>query len=140
MLKLKIISVGKTKEEWLDSAIQEYVKRLKPTLTCEFVWTKNSEQLLQLAEKEPLCVSLDPNGALMNSEQFAHFVQNQFEKGGSRLTLIIGGAEGLPTKLKQSTSLISLSPLTLTHQLTRLVLMEQIYRAFEIIKGTKYHK
>lgn len=140
MLKLKIISVGKTKEEWLDMAIQEYVKRLKPSLTCEFVWTKNSEQLLQLAEKEQLCISLDPNGDLMNSENFAHFIQSQFEKGGSRLTLIIGGAEGLPAKLKETTHLISLSPLTFTHQVTRLVLLEQIYRAFEIIKGTKYHK
>lgn len=140
MLKLKIISVGKTKEEWLEAAIQEYLKRLKPVLTCEFVWTKNSEQLLQLTEKEEHCICLDPNGSLMNSEQFADFINKQFIKSGSRLTLVIGGAEGLPQKLKDTTTLISLSPLTFTHQVTRLVLLEQIYRAFEIIKGSKYHK
>lgn len=139
MLKIKILSVGKTKEVWLESAVEEYLKRLKAVATIEFVWTKNDEQLLQLVEKEPLVICLDPNGSLMTSPQFAEFLFDQLQKGGSRLALVIGGAEGLPPPLKKH-SLISLSPLTLTHQVTRLVLLEQIYRAFEIAKGSKYHK
>lgn len=139
MQKIKIFSVGKTKEAWLEEAVEEYVKRLKAVAVIEFIWTKNDEQLLQLVEKEPLVICLDPNGGLMTSEQFAEFLFDQLQKGGSRLALVIGGAEGLPPPLKKRV-LISLSPLTLTHQVTRLVLLEQIYRSFEIAKGSKYHK
>lgn len=139
MLKLKLISVGKTKEEWLDSAIDEYVKRLKPILSVEFLWVKNDEQLISAVEKETGVICLDAAGQTMTSEQFSVFINKKFEDNGSRLTLIIGGAAGLPPKLKQY-PLISLSLMTMTHQIVRLVLMEQLYRAFEIAKGTQYHK
>lgn len=139
MLKLKLISVGKTKEEWLDAAIDEYVKRLKPVMAIEFLWVKNDEQLVAAVEKESGVVCLDAAGKQMTSEQFAVFVNKSFEGNGSRLTLVIGGAEGLPPKLKEY-PLISLSLMTMTHQIVRLVLMEQLYRAFEILKGSKYHK
>lgn len=139
MLKLKLISVGKTKEEWLDAAIDEYVKRLKPILSIEFLWVKNDEQLIAAVEKETGVICLDAAGQTMTSELFSAFITKKFEDNGSRLTLVIGGAEGLPLKLKQY-PLISLSLMTMTHQIVRLVLMEQLYRAFEIAKGTKYHK
>lgn len=140
MLRIKILSVGKTKEAWLEQALQEYLKRLQGRASFEFIWAKDDKQLLDLASRESLLVCLDVEGVMMNSEQFATFLHDKLQQGGSRLTLVIGGAEGLPPQLKQSTTLISLSPLTLTHQLTRLVLLEQIYRAFEIAKGSKYHK
>jgi 23S rRNA (pseudouridine1915-N3)-methyltransferase len=139
MLKLKLISVGKTKEEWLDAAIDEYTKRLKPVMAIEFLWVKNDEQLIAAVEKESGVVCLDAAGKQMTSEQFASFISKSFEDNGSRLTLVIGGAEGLPPKLKNY-PLISLSLMTMTHQIVRLVLMEQMYRAFEILKGSKYHK
>lgn len=139
MLKLKLISVGKTKEEWLDAAIDEYTKRLKPVMAIEFLWVKNDEQLIAAVEKESGVVCLDAAGKQMTSEQFASFIGKSFEDNGSRLTLVIGGAEGLPPKLKNY-PLISLSLMTMTHQIVRLVLMEQMYRAFEILKGSKYHK
>lgn len=140
MLKLKIFSVGKTKEPWLEQALEEYLKRLKPVLTIDFVWAKNDDQLLSLVEKEPLVLCLDAEGSLMDSPQFASYLLSKFEEGGSRLAIVIGGAEGLPEKLKRNRSLISLSRLTFTHQIVRLVLLEQIYRAFEIAKGSQYHK
>jgi 23S rRNA (pseudouridine1915-N3)-methyltransferase len=140
MLKIKILSVGKTKETWLEEALNEYIKRLKPIASFEFVWAKNDAQLQELAERESLIVCLDPNGSLMDSGQFSVFLHEKLQEGGSRLAFIIGGPEGLPKSLKQKSQLISLSPLTLTHQLTRLILLEQIYRAFEIARGSKYHK
>ncbi|QLH35600.1 MAG: 23S rRNA (pseudouridine(1915)-N(3))-methyltransferase RlmH [Parachlamydiaceae bacterium] len=140
MLKLKIISIGKTKEDWLNAAIEEYVKRLSPVLKFEFVWAKNNDQLRDLLNKETSVICLDAKGKLYNSEQFAEFIQTQFVENKSRLTLAIGGAEGLPDEIKGCYRLISLSPLTMTHQIVRLVLIEQIYRAFEIAKGTQYHK
>jgi 23S rRNA (pseudouridine1915-N3)-methyltransferase len=139
MLKIKLFSVGKTKEQWLEDAIDEYLRRLKPTASIEFFWAKNDEQLLQLVEKEPLFICLDPNGKMMTSEQFSSFLISKLEEGGSRLSFVIGGPDGLPPILKKA-FLFSLSPLTLTHQLTRLILLEQIYRAFEIAKGSPYHK
>ncbi len=140
MLKLKIISIGKTKEEWLDKALEEYIKRLKSTVSIEFCLVKTDEQLLTMAEKEQTFICLDPKGIKLTSEQFATYLQNKFVEGGARLAIVIGGSEGLPSKLRQHQNLISFSDLTITHQLIRLLLLEQIYRAFEILKGTKYHK
>ncbi len=140
MLKLKVLSVGKTKEEWLDLAIKEYTKRLSPVVAVEFLYAKTDEQLLSLAEQEPVAICLDAAGQKMTSEAFASFAMHKFEEGGSRLSFIIGGPEGLPDRLKRERPLLSLSPLTMTHQIVRLVLIEQIYRAFEIRKGSPYHK
>ncbi len=140
MLKLKILSVGKTKEKWLDEAFGEYQKRLKPLMQVDCQWAKDSSQLLDWALKEPYLICLDPTGRLLSSEQFATLIEQSWDRGGSRLTIVIGGAEGLPLELKQNAQLISLSPLTFTHQITRLVLIEQIYRATEIQKGSNYHK
>lgn len=140
MLKLKILSIGKTKEPWLEGALAEYTKRLKPFLSIEWVWAKEEAQLVTFIQKEPYVFCLDPEGTLLNSKQFASFIEEAWKKGGSRLALVIGGAEGLPKELKMNHRLISLSPLTFTHQITRLVLIEQIYRAMEIIKGSPYHK
>lgn len=140
MLKLKIISIGKTKEEWLHAAIEEYVKRLSPLLKIEFIWVKNNDQLREQLDKEISVICLDAAGKIFDSEKFAEFLQTQFVESKSRLTIAIGGAEGLPEDLKTRYRCVSLSPLTMTHQIVRLVLIEQIYRAFEIAKGTKYHK
>lgn len=141
MIKLKILSVGKTKEKWLEEALKEYEKRLKPSLQIEWVWLKDEKQLTEQALKESYFICLDVLGLLLSSEELSHFLQDAFQKGGSRLTIVIGGAEGLSTQLKNAAAaLISLSPLTLTHQITRLVLIEQIYRSIEIQKGSRYHK
>lgn len=140
MNKLRILLIGKTKETWLDEALQEYIKRLKSILTIEFAWAKSDEHLVMLASKEPLFVCLDAAGKLMDSEQFSSFIMKKFEEGGSRLAIVIGGAEGLPETLRQHPLKISLSPMTFTHQIVRLILVEQVYRAFEIDKGSRYHK
>ena len=140
MLKLKILSIGKTKESWLEEALGEYAKRLKSHMMIEWVWAKDNSQLIEYANKESTVICLDPIGKLLTSEQFAVFFDQLWEKGGSRLTVVIGGADGLPNEFKQKYPLISLSPLTFTHQITRLILIEQIYRSIEIKKGSNYHK
>lgn len=140
MLKLKILSIGKTKEKWLDEAFNEYSKRLKPVLQIDCLWAKDNAQLIDWTTKEPGCIALDPGGSLFTSEEFSKFIAQQWEKEGARLTVVIGGADGLPPEIKKRAQLISLSPLTFTHQITRLILIEQIYRAIEIQKGSRYHK
>lgn len=139
-MKIKILSVGKTKESWLDEAFEEYVKRLKPTTEIECLWAKTDAQLLEWAQKEKGIICLDPQGARFSSEQFSCFLVQQIERNGAKVAIVIGGAEGLSPEVKAMGPLISLSPMTFTHQMTRLILIEQIYRAFEIAKGSKYHK
>lgn len=140
MYKLRIFSVGKTKEEWLESAIAEYIKRLQHTVSIEFIWAKTDDQLLALVEKEEAVICLDAAGQMMDSEKFSSFFIKQLETHGARLAFVIGGAEGLPPVLKKKHPLLSFSLMTFTHQIIRLILIEQIYRAIEIDKGSRYHK
>ena len=137
MIKIKILSVGKHKHSWLESALSDYEKRLTGTAQLEWLLYKGDDKLIDAALQCEKFICLDPKGAQMSSEQFSTFI---IEKG-ARLTFIIGGAEGLPPILKEKASnLISFSKLTFTHQITRLVLCEQLYRAFEINKNSLYHK
>ncbi|NNM43956.1 MAG: 23S rRNA (pseudouridine(1915)-N(3))-methyltransferase RlmH [Chlamydiae bacterium] len=141
MYKSKIFTVGKTKETWLHDALSEYTKRLQPTIEITWVLAKNNEQLESFLDNENSFISLDPEGMLLTSEKFSTLIHKKLEMGGSRINFVIGAAEGLTPKIKaRSTDLLSLSPLTFTHQLTRLILLEQLYRGFEIQKGSPYHK
>lgn len=140
MVKLKILSVGKIKEQWLHDACEEYCKRLSPWASLHYQWVRDDLELMQAVEKEKSLVLLDPNGQMFTSPQFAVFLMEKIEASGSQLTFVIGGAEGLPEKLKERGVLVSLSKMTLTHQMSRLILTEQIYRSFMIDKGKSYHK
>ena len=132
MSKIKILSVGKTKEVWLQDALIEYEKRLPYTV--DWILCKNDNQLE--AQVPASFIALDPTGQAFTSPEFATW----FEKTAPR-AFVIGSAEGLtPTLRTRASQLISLSPLTFTHQMTRLVLLEQLYRATQILKNTGYHK
>ena len=88
-------------------------------------------------------ILLDPLGKMCTSELFSEKMYQWLEEGGSRLTFVIGGAEGLPDDLRAregKQGMLSLGMLTFTHQFARILLMEQIYRASEIRKGSGYHK
>ena len=141
MYKIKIYTIGKTKEKWLDAALEEYTKRLSPDLTIEWILSKDKESFNDCLKKIKDFVCLDPQGGQLESEEFSAFIHKEFQKGGLRLNFVIGGAEGLDAShLTKATHILSLSKLTFTHQMTRLILLEQLYRAFQIQKGTRYHK
>jgi 23S rRNA (pseudouridine1915-N3)-methyltransferase len=141
MQRIKIFSIGKTKEPWLLEASAEYEKRLSSQIEIEWVLVKQQEQLESLLEKEGLFIALTPEAQILSSEQFAEKVFFWLERFGSRLSFVIGGAEGLgPKILSKAFDRISFSKMTFTHQITRLLLLEQIYRASEIKKGSNYHK
>ena len=136
MFKVKVLTIGKCKEKWLSDALFEYEKRLQGKMAFEWRLAKDDAQLSSWAEQEPY-IALDPKGELLASEALA----GKMVKWGLRLTFVIGGAEGLPTQvLKQAQFRWSLSPLTFTHQITRLILVEQLYRSMEIERGSQYHK
>lgn len=133
MLKIKIITPGKMKERWLEEALAEYEKRLTGSIFIEWV--------LKEVKPDSPYICLHPEGESFTSLEFSKFLYKEWEKQGSRLTIIIGGPTGLSSQiLKGASHLISLSNLTFTHQHTRLILLEQIYRATQIEKGTDYHK
>jgi len=141
MYQIKIFTIGKTKEAWLEEALEEYMQRLKAVSGIEWILAKDDAQLVKHLEKERSFICLDPKGKSLDSLAFSKELLRLLSDGGSRLSFVIGGAEGIPASLKsRAAKLLSLSPLTFTHQLTRLILLEQIYRAFEIDKGSPYHK
>jgi len=140
MIKITLFSVGKTHEPWLEEAIQMYSTRMRPWAEFSLVWFKSLQLLERELEKHKGYVVLDSYGQAFDSLGFADWFFDTVEKGHSRLTLVIGPAEGLPEAVKKGASCISLSRLTFTHQIARLILLEQIFRAFEIRKGSHYHK
>ncbi|CAM9626991.1 unnamed protein product, partial [Sphacelaria rigidula] len=132
-------------EDYTNQAYDEYAKRLRPVLALETQWHKTDEELEAAVRKDPgVVVCLDEGGRQMDSPTFSDFLFTKLESGGSRLTFVIGGAEGLPPGLKsnppQGGAKLSLSSMTFTHLWARALLAEQIYRASEIRRGSKYHK
>lgn len=140
MIRIKFLSVGKTNERWLEEGIEMYVKRMSPFASFEFVWLKDAAQLEKALQAEKHVVILDPKGQTFDSKGFADWFFKRVEQAGSRLTFAIGPAEGFSDKVKAQFEATSFSLLTFTHQLTRLVLIEQLFRAFEIRKGSAYNK
>jgi 23S rRNA (pseudouridine1915-N3)-methyltransferase len=141
MYKIKVYSIGKTKENWLQEALSAYQDRLKPTLCMEWILAKSNEQLKQFLKNQTHFVCLDSQGKQFSSEEFSIYLINSLQECHSRLSFVIGGAEGIPSGIRfQASQLISLSKMTFTHQIARLILVEQIYRAFEIDKASPYHK
>jgi 23S rRNA (pseudouridine1915-N3)-methyltransferase len=138
MYKIYLYSVGKSKESWLEDALELYQKRLSSQIKLHFIWAKNSNQLVKLLEDKKNILCLDPKGKMMTSEEFSIYLFKSLEQGGSQLHLVIGAALGLPDELKDFPQ-ISLSKMVFTHQMTRLILTEQIYRALAIQQGSPYH-
>lgn len=136
MLKVKVLTIGRCKESWLEEALGLYENRLRSTVSITWHLAKDDGQLIEWTHRESF-IALDPKGEFLTSEAWA----KKMEAGGARLVFVIGGAEGLPTQIvERALFRWSLSPLTFTHQMTRLILVEQIYRAKEIERGSRYHK
>ena len=156
-MKIKIIIVGKTKEKFIQQGEEEFKKRLMRycrlqltivreekiagNQTGQIIKLKEAEKILNKLSKDSFTIALDETGDQMSSEQFAEFFQHKMNEGVRELTFIIGGALGLDSRiLKGAKKTMSLSRMTFTHEMSRLILLEQLYRAFTILKGEKYHK
>lgn len=145
MIKVRFVCVGKLKEEYLRAGCAEYEKRLlrfcrpetvevaeKPTLREE------GEDILRALRGH--VVVLTPEGERLTSEEFAADIRKVVDRG-EELTFVIGSSNGLSAAVKAAANeRVSFSAMTMPHQLFRLVLFEQVYRAFTILGGVKYHK
>ena len=146
-MKINLIVVGKLKERFLVEGVAEYVKRIKKFATvevrevaeCRTVEEEGQKLLSLMPANSWLCV-LDVAGASLSSEDFAKKIAALNLDGVSNLTFAIGGTFGLSAELRRAAAFrLSLSQMTFTHQMARLVLAEQIYRAFKINRGEPYH-
>ncbi len=159
-MKITILAVGKIKEKFFADAVYEYVKRLGRYCRIDIVEAADEktpdgagsrEKAIILAREGgrikkhikdgAYVIALDPNGRQATSEEFAALLKRLGVGGTSRVIFIIGGSLGLDADiLKDADERLSFSRMTFPHQLMRVVLLEQIYRAYRIINGEPYHK
>jgi 23S rRNA (pseudouridine1915-N3)-methyltransferase len=139
-MKLRVIWVGKTKNPHVAKLCADYAERIKHFLPLEIADVKEAKLNAALDGSDRVVV-LDPKGTPWTSDQFAKFIQKHMTSDPRRLTFVIGDYAGLPPNLKKRADVQwSLSPLTFTHDLTRVLLLEQIYRALSIIHNFPYAK
>jgi 23S rRNA (pseudouridine1915-N3)-methyltransferase len=142
-LTTTIFIVGKKNggEKWIQLGIDDYERRLKPVMNVKTEFLKSDADLIVKSENaRGMVIAMSEEGKEYTSREFSKKVYDSLMEGGSQLSFLIGGAEGLPKEIRSKFPLISLSRMTLTHQQARLFLMEQLYRASEINKGSRYHK
>ena len=139
-MKLRVVWVGKTKNPQQAKLCEDYIGRIRHFLRLEIAEVKDAKLLAALDSSDRVVV-LDPKGKSWTSEQFAKFVQQHMTTDPRSLTFVIGDFAGLPPEVKKRADVQwSLSPLTFTHDLTRVLLLEQIYRALSIIHNFPYSK
>lgn len=146
-MKIDIICVGKLKEDYLTAAQKEYLKRLTPygrfTVheVSEGTLEKEAAALEKILPSGAYKIAMAIKGASLSSERFAEKLRMLAVDGMPHAAFIIGGSDGLDERiLKICDAHISLSAMTFTHQIARILLLEQVYRAFRIINNQPYHK
>jgi len=145
-MKLTIAWIGKTKEPAIQALTDEYLKRLSRYADVEGFPLKDEASLLALAGKDPktrsrhALVLLDSRGKQLSSEELAKFIGDHQDRSPLPLLFAIGGADGFSDQARRAAGFtLSFGKMTLAHELARVVLLEQLYRAFTILKGHPYH-
>ncbi|NQU66103.1 MAG: 23S rRNA (pseudouridine(1915)-N(3))-methyltransferase RlmH [SAR324 cluster bacterium] len=155
MRKIRILCVGKKQETYLNSGIETYQKKLQRYCELEFKtireadyssgtpkqWhAKEWKEIQNQLHATAFLIACDEMGVCYSSKAFANKLENIALQGVSRIDFVVGGPYGLPTEIRSRANLVlSLSTMTFTHQMFRLFLVEQIYRALTILNGEKYH-
>ncbi len=151
---IKIISVGKIKQDFVLAGEEQYLTRLRSFADFELVEVPaqsehpesvmkelEAKAVLSKVEQGEYLIILDESGKSMTSQQMASWLQGLWNQGRSQLCFAIGGSFGWDASVKtKAQAVLSLSPMTFTYQMTRLILIEQLYRAMTILKGIAYHK
>lgn len=155
-MKLRLLCVGRITEDWLRAGIEEYAGRLRRYLPLTVVelkeekggrqadpaWirSREGERLLEKLPPRGAVIVLDERGERLSSEALADRIERHMVGGTAELTFVIGGAYGLSEAVKaRGDLLLSLSPMTLTHRMARLLLLEQLYRGLTIVRREPYH-
>jgi len=159
-MNISIITVGKLKEKYLKEAVSEYSKRLSKYCKLEIIEVpdekapetmsraeeeavkqKEGQAVLKHVKSDTYVVALAIDGKMLSSEDFSQFINDLGIRGKSNIAFIIGGSLGLSDEvLRRADYKLSFSPMTFPHQLMRVILLEQIYRGYKIMRGEVYHK
>lgn len=156
-MNIKVIALGKIKEKYMKSAIDEFLKRIRPYCSMQIVEIQEepvySENLASHAREieakkirekigaDAFVVALDIDGAELSSEEFAKKIDALASSGLNSVVFVIGSSTGLDDGFKKSADFrLSMSKMTFTHQFARLMLLKQLYRAFKILNNETYHK
>ena len=156
-MNIKIIALGKIKEKFLKDGIDEFLKRLTPYASVEItelsaieikddnltakILEQEGEKILSHIKPQSFVITMEIKGKMFSSEEFAKKIEDITNDGISEIIFVIGSSCGIsPTVSARANLKMSMSKMTFLHQFARLILVEQIYRAFKIIKGETYHK
>ncbi len=156
-MNIKIIALGKLKEKFLKDGIDEFLKRLRPYTSVEVIEINPIEikdenlipkvlddeaaKILTHIKPQSFVITLEIEGKMLSSVEFAKKIETLTNEGTSEIVFVIGSSCGLsPIVSNRADFKLSFSKMTFLHQFARLILVEQIYRAFKIIKGETYHK
>jgi len=159
-MRITLICVGKLKEKYLAQGVEEYIKRLSRYCTLELIELadektpdhasaaledqirrKEGERILKVLKEGSYCIALAIQGAMLSSEELADKIDTLGVTGTSHISFIIGGSLGLSDEvIKKADYQLSFSKMTFPHQLMRMILLEQIYRAYRINSNEPYHK
>ena len=156
VVRIELVFLGKTREKYLAAGIEDFIKRLSRYTRLEIKIIKDKQQQKKLSEnkvkenegrdllaavKSSYLVCLDRTGKKIDSEGLARQIKKWEMQGRKSVCFLIGGPLGFaPAVLKQADLVLSFSPMTFTHEMIRLLLLEQLYRAYTINAGEKYHK
>ena len=152
-MKIKLLWVGKTQEEWLRRGVEEYATRIRRYAPLEIGEVKEEKgaqaqtgreaecaRLLKAVPKNARLILLDERGDELTSPQLAAFLGNERDRGTGELVFAVGGAYGFSDSFRsRAVKTLSLSRMTFTHQMVRIFLLEQIYRGFTILNNEPYH-
>ena len=155
-MKIMLLTVGKTDKDWVKQGIDIYASRMKhyfpfsiveipelknvSSLSQDQIKTKEGELILKNVKPADDVILLDERGREFSSMEFAKVLQDKISYNGKDIVFVIGGAYGFSDAVRQrSNSKISLSKMTFSHQMVRAIFVEQLYRAFTIMKGEPYH-
>ena len=156
-MNIKVIALGKLKEKFLKEGIDEFQKRLIPYASFEIIelqpveirdehlikkaLDEEADKILAYIKPQSYLITLEIKGKMISSEELAEKIEDITNEGISEIVFVIGSSYGLSEKVsKRANFKLSLSKMTFLHQFARLILLEQIYRAFKILKGETYHK
>ena len=156
-MNIKIIALGKIKEKFLKDGIDEFLKRLTPYASVEIlelspieikdenltkkVLDQEGDKILAHIKPQSFVITMEIKGKMLSSEEFAQKIEDLTNDGVSEIIFVIGSSCGIsPNVSARANFKLSMSKMTFLHQFARLILVEQIYRAFKIIKGETYHK
>lgn len=155
-MKISLLFTGKTEDSYLKEGIDIYIKRIKHYIPVEIkiiggrgkksktpagrFKTREVEKLLETTDNSRFVILLDDKGDSFSSEDFAKFIESTIIRGYKEMVFIAGDSYGIPREIYSTANrVVSLSDMTFTHQMVRLILVEQIYRSMTIIRGESYH-